>query len=83
MIEIPALEIYKIIILPQNEEDKVERLEKELNKSVIVTLDKLAYTGKLCKNLENNFYLKYQTTRGIEEKIIDTNSTNVIFVKQI
>lgn len=83
MVEIPKLEIYNTIILPPDEKDKIEKLEKELNKEILVIFDKFAYTGKLCRHLEDNFYLKYQNARGIEEKTIDINSTYIIFVKCI
>ena len=81
MIEIPKSEVYRIIILPSDEEKKIERLEKELNKKVLVNFDKFAYTGRLCRYQDNDFYIKYQTAQGIEEKIISLDSTNVIFVK--
>lgn len=81
MAEIPKFEIYRIITLPSDEKTKIERLEKELNKEVLINFDKFAIVGRLCKYQYSNFYLKYQTMLGIEEKIIDINSTNVIFVK--
>ena len=83
MAEIPKLEIYSIILLPSDKEKRIERLEKELNKEVLAGFGEFAYVGKLCKNAENNFCLKYQNSRGVEEKIIELDSTNVIFVKQI
>ena len=81
MNEIPKSEIYSIIILPSDEEKKIGRLEKELNKEVLVNFGDIAYTGKLCKHQDNHFYIKYQTMLGIEEKNIEINSTNVIFVR--
>ena len=83
MLEIPQLEIYRVVILPPDKEEKIERLEKELNKKVLVSFDKLAYAGRLCKNFKDDFYIKYQTAQIVEEKIIDADSINVIFVKQI
>ena len=81
MPEIPKLEIYNIIILPSNKEDKIESLEKILGRCVLVSFENYAYAGELCKNVEDNFCLKYQNAKGIEEKIIGLDSTNVIFVK--
>ena len=81
MAEIPPLEIYSIVVLPPDNKGKIERLEKELNKRVLVIFDKFAYSGQLYKHFEDNFYIKYQTAQGIEEKILDLDSTNIIFVK--
>ena len=81
MAEIPPLEIYSIVVLPPDNKGKIERLEKELNKIVLAIFDKFAYSGKLSRHFEDNFYIKYQTAQGIEEKILDLDSTNIIFVK--
>ena len=81
MTEIPPLEIYSIVVLPSENKGKIERLEKELNKGVLVIFDKFAYAGKLCKHLENTFYIKYQTAQGIEKKTIDLDSINILFVR--
>ena len=83
MAEIPKLEIYSIILLPSDEEKKIKSLEEKVGKCILVSFGNLAYIGELCKNQENNFYIKYQIKQKVEEKIIGLNSTNVIFVKQI
>ncbi|MEK6824127.1 MAG: hypothetical protein AABY06_03770 [Nanoarchaeota archaeon] len=83
MAETPQLEIYSIFILPPDKEKKIESLEEKLGKCVLVNFGNLAYVGELCKTQENNFYIKYQIKQKVEEKIIEINSTNVIFVKQI
>ncbi len=71
-----------LLFYPPDEENKIKSLEEKLGKSVLVCFGNLAYMGELYKNKENNFYIKYQNAKGIEEKIIEINSTNVIFVKQ-
>ncbi len=81
MSETPQLEIYKTLILPSNEEKKIASLEEKLGKCVLVNFGNLAYVGELCKNAEDNFCLKYQNARGIEEKIIELDSTNAIYIK--
>ena len=83
MPEIPKLEIYNIIILPPDKEKKIKSLEEKLGKCVLVSFENYAYAGELNKNPGDNFYIKYKTPQRIEEKIIEINSTNVIFVKQI
>jgi len=82
MVEIPKLEIYRIIVLPSDEEKKIKNLEETLGKSILISFDNFAYTGELCKSQKDDFYIRYQTEKGIEERIIEINSTNVIFIKQ-
>lgn len=81
MPEIPKIEIYSIIILPSNKEKKTKSLEEKLGKCVLVSFGNFAYVGELNKNQENNFYIKYQISQRIEEKIIELDATNVIYVK--
>lgn len=83
MLEIPFLEIYSIIILPPDKENKIKSLEEKLGRKVLVSFENFAYAGELCKSQENSFSIKYQNAKGIEEKRIWLDSTNVIFVKQI
>lgn len=82
MAEIPHLEIYGIIILPPDKEKKIKLLEEKLGEYILVSFENFAYAGKLNKKQSSEFYIEYQNSKGIEEKMIELNSTNVIFVKQ-